>query len=277
MEWILGILLIFFLLKSNLLTGIVPSSVSGGGANLGPSTVLQTPTGPVAEPINTTYVPPQPFNPQPFQAASGLTSQATQAATSAASNACQGSGGSGGACSAATAIPIAGAAIQAIIGLFMAQSQKRAAEARDENSAIAAAVPQWDQWIQQIVNAYNNGQITASDVSTGLDSAIANFWAICQPHVQPGRGGCFLNGQFWTQAQAHQYYDSHGGNPPSDWGGSCVVAYADLGNSVENMNYAVGVNWNTNKPTPAQVLAVYPSKYGGISRPAYTVTFAKPA
>lgn len=268
MEWILGILLIFFLLKSNLLAGIVPSSVGGGGVNLGPSTVLQTPTGPVAEPVNTTLVPAQPFNPQPFQMAAGVAQQATATATNAAVNA-----GS----SLAKAIPIAGAVIGAIIGVFAQQSQKRAAEARDENSAIAAAVPQWDQWVQQIVNAYNKGQITASDVSMGLDAAITNFWAICQPHVQPGRGGCFTNGQFWTQAQAHQYYDSHHGNPPADWGGSCVVAYADLGNSVENMNYAVGVNWNSGKPTPAQVLAVYPSKYGGISRPAYTVTFAKPA
>lgn len=265
MYWILAIIAAFLLFGRNLLFGLVPSGLGGpsNGVNLGPSTVLQTPTGPVAEPINTTFVPAQPFNPQPFQVAGGIAQSATNTATSAAINA-----GS----SFAKAIPIAGAVIGAIIGVFAQQSAKRAAEARDENSAVAAAVPQWDQWIQQIVQAYNAGQITDADCETGFQAAMNAYWQICQPHVQPGRDGCFPNGVFWTEAQAAQNKAGCSGNI----GAACCVAYADFWPSIDNMRTAVRLNWNSGKPTPAQILQVFPSKYGGIARPAYTVTFARP-
>lgn len=176
---------------------------------------------------------------------------------------------------AATAIPVVGGFISSIIGSFTAASQQRAAQARDENSAIAVAVPQWDQMVSQIVAAYNRGQVTNADVQKGLYASMDLYWSIVQPHVQPGRDGCLPGGVPVTQAQqlkSNPGMKACGGS----WGGGCCVAYADLWASIANMLTAVNQNWNTGKPAPAVVVATYASKYGGIARPQYTVTFAKP-
>lgn len=271
MGWVIAIIAAFLLFGRNLLSGIVPSGFGGGGGvDLGPvPVVVPSAGGPVTEVTGTTLATPQPisFSTQPILQAGGLAQSGLQSLSSVAQT------GS----TLAKAIPIVGAAIGAIVGIFAQQSAKRASEARDENSAVAAAVPQWDQWLQQLVSAYNSGQLTDGDMETGFQAMMANYWNIVQPHVQPGRDGCFPGGNFWTTDQAHQWWDSHGGNGCiGNIGAGCCVAYADLWNSIDNLRVAVKNNYNTGKPSPALILGVYPSKYGGISRPPYTVTLARP-
>lgn len=252
---ILLLIIAFFFLQSGALSNILGGPSSGG----------------VSPPPQGTPVAAQPFNTQSEQEASKL----------------------------ASAIPVVGGVLQSIIGFFTQASQQRAAEARDENSAIAAAVPQWDQMVVQIVAAYNRGQMTNTDVINALQSSMDLYWTIVEPHVQPGRDGCFTSssgsaapsGPFGylvasvqTRAGARipvsraQQLKTNPGMKAcgGTWGGGCCVAYADLWASIDAMTTAVNQNWNTGKPAPAVIAAVYPSKYGGISRPQYTVTFARP-
>ena len=170
--------------------------------------------------------------------------------------------------SVSSAIPVVGAVFGAILSSLMAASAQRKAQATNENKAVGAAVPGWDAAVAQVVGAYNNGSITANQVSQLLDQIMQNFWNETGPVIQPGRNGC-----------------NAGSNcPPSvsltycsgDIGAACCVGCADLEVGVRAMNVAVQQADNTGKPTPALIPTIYPSKYGGVSRQQYTVTFAKP-
>lgn len=134
---------------------------------------------------------------------------------------------------------------------------------------MAQAVPGWDQAVTQIVNAYNNGQLTAAQVGQAIDAIWQNYWSEVGPQIQPGRNGC-QSGQV-TQPSTVSFC---GG---TTYGAACCVGYDDLKNSNNNMKFAVQQADNTGKPTPAAILAVFASKYGGINRPAYTVTFIRPS
>jgi hypothetical protein len=142
---------------------------------------------------------------------------------------------------ALNAIPVVGPAVAAVANVLTsslkAASAARAKQATTENAAVALAVPGWDQAIAQIVAAYNNGGLSASQTVT-----------LTQPS-----GVSFCGG--------------------TTYGAACCVGYDDLKNSNNNMVYAVNQAANTGKPTPAVILAVFASKYGGINRPQYTVTF----
>lgn len=172
----------------------------------------------------------------------------------------------------ASKVPVIGQAASAIlstlISVFAQASKKRAQEATSENTAVAAAVPAWDKNVATIANYYNTGQISASGVATALDAIWANYWSEVSPQIQPGRNGC-QSGQV-TQPAGVSFC---GGS----YGAACCVGYDDLKNSNVNMKYAVSQADNTGKPTPAAILEVFASKYGGINRPAYTVTFIRPS
>jgi hypothetical protein len=192
----------------------------------------------------------------------GVASSAAQTALSYAQGALQTAGSS-----LAGAIPIVGSAINTLIGFFAAQSAKRASEARDENSAVAQAVPGWDQAVTYIVNAYNAGQISSSGVGQALDAIWQQYWSEVGPVIQPGRNAC------QSGAVTQQTGVSFCGGA---YGAACCVGYDSLKNSNVNMKYAVQQADNSGKPTPASILPVFASKYGGINRPGYTVTFIRP-
>lgn len=236
-------------------TSNIPVNVTGqtGNVNIPPTGYIQPPA---------VVIPQQ----QTFSAVSsgvqnGL--QATQTALSSAASA-----GSSVAQGALKALPIVGAAIASIISIFSAQSAKRAAQARNENSAVAQAVPGWDAFIAAIANAYNQGQITAAQAKTGIDAAWKNFWAETGPQIQPGRNGCQSGGV--TQPSNVSFC---GGKT---YGAACCVGYDDLKNSNNNMKAAIDQTEKSGKPSPAIILPVFASKYGGINRPQYTITFIRP-
>lgn len=223
-------------------------------------------SGPYVQPPQPTFVAPNPLVNQ------------NQVNLSEANSAIQSGLGSVGSfvqagTSLSKAIPIIGDAIGAIIGVFAQASAKRAAQAKNENAAVAQAVPGWDQMVAALVNAYNNGSISSSDVFTGLQAAWNNFWAEVGPQVQPGRNGC----QSGTLPQFPTAPGRSFCTGDKNYGAGCCVAYDDLLNSSINMLNAVKIADNTGKPTPALILGVFASKYGGVNRPQYTVTFARPS
>lgn len=191
--------------------------------------------------------------------------QALSAGLSAASSALK---AVGAASSAIKAVPVVGAVIGGLIDVFAAQSQKRAQQATDENSAVAAAVPGWDQSISTIVRYYNAGQLTAQNVRDAIDAVWQNYWNETGPRIQPGRNGC-QSGQV-VQASTQTFC---GGKT---YGAACCVGYDDLKNSNNNLKAALSQTENTGKPANAYILPVFASKYGGINRPGYTLTLTKP-
>lgn len=184
-----------------------------------------------------------------------------------------------------SAIPIVGAAFAAIFGALMAASAKRAAEARNENNAVANEVPAWDSAISQIVSAYNNGQISADEayqllacpqtrqqgVNQYPNGAVWRaYWNVVCPQVQPGRNACNCG------TAPHQPPLTHCSGA---YGAGCCVAYDDLDNgqlyvvwAIQKAEQAPGMT-----VTSQMIPTVYASKYGGINRPGYTVSVRKVA
>ncbi len=179
--------------------------------------------------------------------------------------------------------PILGAAFGILAGGLMQASAKRAAAARNENQAVAAAVPGWDAGMAQVVSAYNQGkinldevfqlimvpQINDSSIPSGQGIMWKNYWKECGPQIQSGRNGC----QTGTATQpANQSWC--GGS----YGASCCVAYDNLKNSaVYAMRAAKQADENPGTAVTSQVFpTVFASKYGGINRPGYSVTFKRP-
>jgi hypothetical protein len=178
-------------------------------------------------------------------------------------------------------VPIAGpvlsAAFSVIAGSLMKASAQRAAQAKNENSAVAAAVPGWDAGLAQVVAAFNAGQITAAEFQSfimtpgsnpsGQGVLWTNFWNEVTPQIQPGRNGCKGG-----TVQQNKSGPSYCGPAGLSYGASCCVGYDDLDNSSINVMNTLNKGGGT-----ANILAVFASKYGGANRPAYTVTIKPPA
>lgn len=179
---------------------------------------------------------------------------------------------------ALAAIPVVGPALSAVASVItkslIAASQRRAQEATSENTAVAAAVPGWDQGVLQIQNAYNSGQISATQASSLVDVLWTNYWNECGPKVQPGRNGC-QSGQM-SKSQADQQFPGMK-QCSGSWGAACCVGYADLANGANSIKAALTQTENTGSPAVASIPAVYASKYGGTNRAAYTLTFTRPS
>jgi hypothetical protein len=233
--------------------------------------------GSSGSPGSTTYVPPASIinpsiavSPQTFQQETAFAAGGIAAGTSVAESLL----GSGGLLSniassgVANSVPIIGAALSSVMSIMMAASAKRAKQATSENQAVATAVPYWDKNIATVVSLYNSGQINNVGAAQLIDSAWAAYWSEVTAQIQPGRNGC--QGGAVTQGPTQTFC---GGKV---YGAACCVGYDNLKNSNIYMKTAITQNWNTGKPTPAVIVAVFASKYGGINRPQYTVTFSAP-
>jgi hypothetical protein len=181
--------------------------------------------------------------------------------------------------------PVLGGAFSAIFGGLMAASAKRAAQAKNENAAVAQEIAPWDGAIQQIVSAFNSGQITASEAAQLLASPQSrqqnvnqypngpvwnSFWQVVGPQVQPGRNGCN------SGTAPHQPPLTH---CSGSYGAGCCVAYDDLDSGQLYVTQAIMQASNSpgTPVTSQQIPAVYASKYGGVDRPGYTVTVTAPS
>jgi hypothetical protein len=114
-------------------------------------------------------------------------------------------------------------------------------------------------------------------VQTLLQTVMANFWSETVPQIQPGRNGC-NGGANCPPSVAPNSGSAYATTAPSSYcsgsiGAACCVGCADLQLSIDNMEWAVAHADSTGQPTTAFVQTVYASKYGGVNRPAYLVTF----
>ena len=181
--------------------------------------------------------------------------------------------------SVSSSIPVIGAAFSLIASSLIAASQKRAKEAQNENQAVASALAPWDAAVAQIVAAYNAGTLTVAQTQSLLGTIMSNYWNEVTPQIQPGRNGCSSGSNCPPSAtpNSSMSYNAGGNNYCSgSIGAACCVGCADLQLSVDNMQWAVLHANSSGKPVTAFVQIVYASKYGGVNRPAYTVTFSPP-
>jgi hypothetical protein len=183
----------------------------------------------------------------------------------------------------AIAIPVVGAAFAIVFGALMAAHEKRKAQAVNENRAVANAVPGWDSAMSQVVAAYNKGGLTLADVQKFLNvpqnndptlpSAQGimwqNYWQEVGPVVQPGRNACHSGADVQPSTQSWC---------SGSYGAGCCVAYDDLKNaSVYALQAVAQAEAHPGQAfTSKQFPMVYASKYGGVNRPGYSVTFRKP-
>lgn len=175
----------------------------------------------------------------------------------------------------AAAVPIVGgiiAAVGAIAGSLLAASAKRAAEAKDENSAVTSAVQHVDQGLQQVFSAANAGTIDANGALQLLDQIKQQYWQIVGPHVQPGRNGC-QSGAAIPSRPADNTCGSiaYQGCNNSSWGAGCCVASV-IYKSLDNAAFVLQQGGGTVK-----VCKLFPSKYGFPGREAYTITYTPSA
>lgn len=246
---IFGIVAVFLLLKSNLLSSFGVSTPLASGQPAPASFV------PAPQTVAPTYNP----------------SNVSQIGADINS-------GVGIATTALKAVPIVGQALSAVVQtltqIFAQASAKRAKQAVNENTAVAAAVPGWDQSMLQIQTNYNNGGLTKAQAFTLVDLAWANYWNECGPQIQPGRNGC--QGGQMPKAQADQQFPGLA-QCSGSWGAACCVGYADLANGANSIKAALTQTDNTGSPAVAIIPAVFASKYGGSNRAQYTLTFVRPS
>jgi hypothetical protein len=159
--------------------------------------------------------------------------------------------------------PIVSAVYSAISSIFLAASKKRAAEAENENAAVANFLPAFDQGVTTIVTAYNKGQITNTEAVQLFETLWSNYWSECTPQIQPGRNGC--NSGTLINASGSNFLCS------GSWGAACCVGGGVIRPSIYHLENAINLNASTGQPQKAYVQPVYPSKYGGTARQGYYV------
>jgi hypothetical protein len=176
-------------------------------------------------------------------------------------------------------VPVVGPALSqafnAIVGSLKKASDLRRKQAISENVAVANAIPGWDSAMYQINKGYNNGSLTAGQVSQLVDLIWNNYWQEVGPVIQPGRNGCQSGSM--SKQEADQRFPGILQCSDKSWGAACCVGYADLANGAASVKAAVATTDNTGKPTPAYIPSVSASKYGGVNRAAYTLTFTRPS
>lgn len=167
---------------------------------------------------------------------------------------------------AAGPIGAAVAVAAAIAAALLAAHEKRLQDAKTENQAVDQWVPVFDSFIQQVVQAYNSGQISASQAAQ-----------ICQQFDQT----------------IYNKFRSFVGQPGTAWSDQigmagkcnkqctvgCCLYFGDLGPPLNNISYVLGFptgKWGSGDPRingrTITVPKVYPSKYSPLTRESYTVT-----
>jgi hypothetical protein len=212
---------------------------------------------------------------------SGALVGSTVAAGSAsiASAILQSSANSNGGTPTGTASAVAGA-LGVVGGIFSAlwsAHEARAKAATSENQAVNAAVAGWDSAMRQINAAYNSGAATPQQCVDAVNRVMQNFWAEVGPMIQSGRNGCSsgmacppyagCSGSIGA-ACCVGCYDLEGDTKPatlqaSDGGFGTPILFGSKG-TVVAISQGGGV---------VAYQAVYGSKYGGVNRPGYNMTW----
>ncbi len=171
--------------------------------------------------------------------------------------------GANAAANAANAIPVVGPAVsqglKKLFGFLLGASQARAKEAISENTAVNKAVGLFDQGVKEVVDAANNGQISAQEALGYCDSIWQLYWTTVGAHIQPGRNGCNTGSNCSAVTM---------GCPGSSIGAACCVGCDEIRQSLNNLRAMF------QKGGSARIYQVIASaKYGTAARAGYTVTY----
>jgi hypothetical protein len=161
------------------------------------------------------------------------------------------------------------AGVSSLIG-SLAQHSARLAGAKSENQALVQVIPAFDADLTQIIQAYNSGQISASQAVAALgvvDAAIKKYLM-----SQVGKPGTAWNETVGISGKCN-----------SSCTAGCCIYYGDLGPPLSLAMLALGgsgTHWGANDPrisqgasgVTIQVPQVYASKFGGTNRAGYSIT-----
>lgn len=87
--------------------------------------------------------------------------------------------------SLSSAIPVIGSVISAIGGSLLAAHTARLQHARSENEACANLMPKWQADFVDVVQQYNNGQVSLSQALAGVRKLDQQIKSYLQSHVGP--------------------------------------------------------------------------------------------
>lgn len=213
-------------------------------------------------------------------AAAGGAAAAGTAGTSTTATA--GTAGAGAGISAATAAITAGVGVAVTIFVILWNKHlARVKQAKDENSAMNLGVDGFDSDLKQVNAAWNAGQLDMNTAISASQQVLAQWWALVTPHIQPGRNGCGGgNGCATVIAQGNALI-AKGKDSCNDYPGSAIGAVCCVGCFA--LHQAIYGNADGSIPGVVKVLQqgggvtqipkVFPSKYGGLTRAAYSLTW----
>jgi len=157
-----------------------------------------------------------------------------------------------------------GALVGVIAGLWLAHDA-RVKGATQENQVVGSALQVFDSGLKAIFAAANSSDptqnITAQQAITQCQQLLAMFWQKCLPFTRaPGAHDASGGGVNCSGLQCN-----------SNCTVTCCVGCADLGPSIANSIAVFQAGGGT-----AQILEVYPSKYGLSERAGYSLTYTPP-
>lgn len=167
---------------------------------------------------------------------------------------------------AAGPIGAAVAAISAIALALLKAHQQRLTDAKNENAAVDQWLPVFDSFVTSVVNAYNSGQISASDAAQISQQFDQTLYSKFRSFV--GQPGTAWNDQSGMAGKCDKTCTV-----------GCCVYFGDLGPVLNNISYVLGFptgKWGQGDPRinghTITVPQIFPSKYSSYSRAQYTVT-----
>jgi len=165
-----------------------------------------------------------------------------------------------------------GALVGIIGGLFAAHSA-RAAGAKNENEAVNAFLPAFDQALQTVFQQANAGLITANDAITGCQTILAQWWQNVKPYQSgPGRADKSNNGSACGSVNISSPCNGTGLKCDKSCTATCCVGCNDLLPTI-----AQAINVFQKGGGTVTACTVYGSKYGATQRNSYTLTYTAPA
>lgn len=178
---------------------------------------------------------------------------------------------------AASAIPVVGGALSSIINGLDAAHIQRAKEATNENVAVDNFIPGFDNYITQVVNAYNNGAATAAQAISMLDTLWHYYWQEVTPVIQPGRNGC-NGGASIDYSPGHPPTESVSQSCSGSWGAACCIGVQVIGSGIGRLQQVIAAVDAGPPGTSAQsgIPPVVAGNYSNFTRAAYKVTVTKP-
>jgi hypothetical protein len=157
-----------------------------------------------------------------------------------------------------TVVPIVGSIVGALIGGLLSGHFAREKGAKNENAALNQVMPAIVTDIKSVFTAANNGQISASDAVTALQTIQSNYWQAVSPYESgPGQHAIACTG---TSTPCNKQCTASccvGCNHVNNWIAAAIAVFQRGGGT-------------------AQFVPSAGSKYGYTGVPAWSATYKAP-